>query len=58
MTGKELIKIIQDNNLEDFSIKMHTTTVDPVWGSNLEIFELGELDNINCSSKEFIFSLI
>jgi len=61
MKGKDLIKIIQDNGLEEFEIKgseLKATGVLDSWGVYLKRYEIDELVDIGHSDKVAIFSII
>lgn len=61
MKGKDLIKIIQDNNLEEFEIKgneLKATGVLDSWGVYLKHYEIDELVDIGYSDKTVTFSII
>lgn len=59
MTGKDIIKIIQENKLEDFEIKVNKlVTRDAGWSFNLESSYIDELVDIGHSDKTVTFSII
>lgn len=59
MTGKEMIKIIQDNSLEDFEIKINKlVTRDAGWSFGLESSYIDELADIGHSDKTVTFAII
>ena len=59
MTGKEIIKIIQDNNLEDFKLEINKlVTRDGGWSFGLEPSYIDELVDIRHSDKTVTFSVI
>jgi len=57
MTGKEIIKIIQDNGLEDFELKVsHLAYTDDKWGFELETLEIESLNDIGHSDRTATFN--
>jgi len=59
MTGKEMIKIIQDNGLEDFKIKINKlVSRDGNWSFNLESYFLDSMVDIGHSDRTVTFDLI
>lgn len=59
MTGKEMIKIIQDNGLEDFKIKINKlVSRDGNWSFNLESYFLDSMVDIGYSDETVTFDLI
>lgn len=59
MTGKEMIKIIQDNGLEDFKLKINRlVSHDGGWGFVRESSYIDELVDIGHSEKIVTFDLI
>ena len=59
MTGKEMIKVLQDNGLEDFEIKItKLVTRDGGWSFGLEQSYIDELTDIGHSDRTVSFSII
>lgn len=63
MKGKDLIKIIQDNQLEDFEIKCNELKATDVnnlgdWRVYLKHYEINESVDIGHSDKTATFSII
>lgn len=61
MKGKDLIKIIQDNQLEEFEIKgneLKATGNQDSWGVYLKHYMIDELVDIGYSDKTATFSII
>lgn len=59
MTGKEMIKIIQDNGLEDFELKINKlVTKDGNWSFHLESFFIDSMVDIGHSDRTVTFDLI
>ena len=61
MRGNDIIKIIQENGLEDFEIKLNQLTsfgtIDD-WGVCLKTYFIDELVDIGHSDKIFTFGII
>ena len=65
MKGKDIIKIIQDNKLEEFELKVNTTEIeenfsnsDEVWGFNLKQYFIDELVDIGYLDKTITFGIV
>lgn len=65
MKGKDIIKIIQDNQLEEFELKVNTTEIeenfsnsDEVWNYNLKQYFIDELVDIGHSDKTVTFGIV
>ena len=56
MTGKEMIKIIQDNNLEDFELKINKLNLIAYdWGYDYDTFYIDSMVDIGYSDKTVTF---
>lgn len=61
MKGKDIIKIIQDNKLEEFELKVNelkATGIEDSWGVYLNIWFIDELVDIGYSDKTVTFGII
>ena len=58
MKGKDIIKIIQENQLEEFELQFTTSTPHPVWGFSIKVDSIDELVDIGYSDKVVKFGTI
>ena len=58
MTGKEMIKVIQDNNLEDFELKIsNMVTTENGWGIDYIVKFIDTMVDIGHSDKTVTFGI-
>lgn len=65
MKGKDIIKIIQENHLEEFELKVNNVEIeenfsnsDEVWNYNLKQYFIDELVDIGYSDKTVTFGIV
>ena len=59
MKGRDIIKIIQDNQLEEFELKIiKEGLIEGGWGFNVEKYFIDELVDIGYSDKTVTFGII